>query len=162
MNILHRKQEGSEPSSNVPVLQGKKTWFLPQMKKCQDWEIGRLPSDEKKRDISNKSYGGPCLDPHSDKLKVQRYLLDNQNGKSTEWVMILRDYLFIYLLFRNAAAAYGGSQTGIESELQLPAYTTATATQDPSHICILHHSSWQCRILNPLSHQGTPRNIFLI
>uniref|UniRef100_A0A4X1WCH5 Uncharacterized protein n=1 Tax=Sus scrofa TaxID=9823 RepID=A0A4X1WCH5_PIG len=40
---------------------------------------------------------------------------------------------------------------GIESELQLPAYTTATATQDPSHICDLHHSSQQCWILNPLS-----------
>ena len=32
---------------------------------------------------------------------------------------------------------------GVESELQLPAYTTATAMLDPSHICNLHHSSWQ-------------------
>ena len=40
---------------------------------------------------------------------------------------------------------------GVESELQLPAYTTATATQDPSHACDLHHSSWQCRTLNPPS-----------
>ena len=29
---------------------------------------------------------------------------------------------------------------GVESELQLPAYTTATATPDPSHVCNLHHS----------------------
>ena len=41
---------------------------------------------------------------------------------------------------------------GIESELQLPAYsTTATAMWDPSCICDLHHSSWQCWILNPQS-----------
>ena len=40
---------------------------------------------------------------------------------------------------------------GIESELQLPAYTTATATPDLSRVCNLHHSSWQCQILNPLS-----------
>ena len=40
---------------------------------------------------------------------------------------------------------------GVESELQLPAYTTATATPNPSHICNLHHSSWQCWIPNPLS-----------
>ena len=40
---------------------------------------------------------------------------------------------------------------GAESELQLPAYPTATATQDPSHICSLHHSSQQRQILNPLS-----------
>ena len=39
----------------------------------------------------------------------------------------------------------------VESELQLPAYTTATATWDPSRSCKLHHSSWQCQILNPLS-----------
>ena len=29
----------------------------------------------------------------------------------------------------------------VESELQLPAYTTATATRDPSHIYDLHYSS---------------------
>ena len=40
---------------------------------------------------------------------------------------------------------------GVEWELQLPAYTTATATQDPSRVCSLHHSSRQRRILNPRS-----------
>ena len=40
---------------------------------------------------------------------------------------------------------------GVESELQLPAYTTAIATPDLSHICNLYHSSRQCQILNPLS-----------
>ena len=40
---------------------------------------------------------------------------------------------------------------GVESELLLPAYITATATRDPSHICDLHHSSQQHWILNPLS-----------
>ena len=39
---------------------------------------------------------------------------------------------------------------GVESELQLLAYTTATATQDPRHVCDLYHSSWQCQMLNPL------------
>ena len=38
---------------------------------------------------------------------------------------------------------------GVESELQLSAYTTATP--DPSRICNLHHSLHQHRILNPLS-----------
>ena len=40
---------------------------------------------------------------------------------------------------------------GVELELQLPVYTTATATQDLSRICNLHHSLWQYRILNSLS-----------
>ena len=39
---------------------------------------------------------------------------------------------------------------GVESELQLPDYTTATATWDPSHICDLRHRLQQCQILNPL------------
>ena len=38
----------------------------------------------------------------------------------------------------------------IKAELQLPAYTPATATWDPSHVCNRHHSSWQRQILNPL------------
>ena len=40
---------------------------------------------------------------------------------------------------------------GVESEPQLLAYAIAEATPDPSHICNLHHSSWQCQILDPLS-----------
>ena len=40
---------------------------------------------------------------------------------------------------------------GAESEEQLLAYTTATAVWDLSRICDLQSSSWQCRILNPLS-----------
>ena len=39
----------------------------------------------------------------------------------------------------------------VKLELQLPAYPTATAMQEPSCVCDLHHSSRQCRILNPLS-----------
>ena len=40
---------------------------------------------------------------------------------------------------------------GVESKLQLPAYTAATATLDPSRICNLPHSSPQRWILNTLS-----------
>ena len=43
------------------------------------------------------------------------------------------------------------SRLGVESELELPAYPTAAATRDPSHICNLHHSSQGCWILNQLS-----------
>ena len=40
---------------------------------------------------------------------------------------------------------------GVELELQLLAYATSTATQDPSHVCDLHHRSQQHWILNLLS-----------
>ena len=42
----------------------------------------------------------------------------------------------------------------VESELQLPAYSTATAPPGLSHICDLCCSLWQCQILNPLSGAG--------
>ena len=40
---------------------------------------------------------------------------------------------------------------GVESELQLPAYTTATAMPDLSRIFDLRHSLWQRQILNSQS-----------
>ena len=43
---------------------------------------------------------------------------------------------------------------GVKLELQLPTYTTVTATQDPSRICNLHHSSRQCWILNRWARPG--------
>ena len=39
---------------------------------------------------------------------------------------------------------------GVQLELQLLAYTSATATWNLSHVCDLHHSSQKHQILNPL------------
>ena len=44
---------------------------------------------------------------------------------------------------------------GVKSELQLWAYTTATAMWDPSHLCNLHCSfRQQLQVLNPLGEAG--------
>ena len=65
-------------------------------------------------------------------------------------------FIFFIFLFRATPTVYEGSQArGVQLEPQLQAYARATAprataTPDPSHIGDLHHSSWQCRILNPL------------
>ena len=53
------------------------------------------------------------------------------------------------------------SRLGVKSELQLPACTTAYATQDPSYICDLHHSFQQQQILNPLSKAGDGTRILM-
>ena len=50
---------------------------------------------------------------------------------------------------------------GVELELQLLAYATATAMWDPNTICNLHHSSWQCQILNPLSEAWDQTHILM-
>ena len=58
--------------------------------------------------------------------------------------------LFFVCFFRAAPVAYGSSQARGRIGAQLPAYTTATATQDVSCVCDLHHSSRQHWIFNPL------------
>ena len=55
--------------------------------------------------------------------------------------------VFLGLLLKHMAVP----RLGVELDLQLPAYTTATAMQDPSYLCDLQHSSWQHWILSPLS-----------
>ena len=67
-------------------------------------------------------------------------------------LLYLFTYLFIYLVsFRAAPEAYGGSQARGPIGAAAEAYTTATATWGPSHICDLCPSSQQHQIFNPLS-----------
>ena len=63
-------------------------------------------------------------------------------------------HLFISVLsyfFRASPVAYGDSKVRGWIRAAAAAYTTATAMQDPSHVCSLHHSLWQHWILNTLS-----------
>ena len=55
-------------------------------------------------------------------------------------------FFFFFYLRHMEVPRLGG-----KSELSLLAYTTVTAMPDLSCICDLHHSSWQCQILNALS-----------
>ena len=75
---------------------------------------------------------------HSSKLNHS-----SDNARSlTHWATReLLKFLFlnIFLLLRATPVAYGSSQAGGESELQMPIHTTATATQDLNHICNPHH-----------------------
>ena len=47
------------------------------------------------------------------------------------------------------------------SELQLWAYTTATAMWNLSHVCDLYHSSQQCRLLNTLKKVSDQTHILM-
>ena len=67
-------------------------------------------------------------------------------------------YLFIYFF------VFWGCTCGTEFprlELKPPAYSRATATQDLSHVCDLHHSSRQHQILNPRS-KARDQTLFLM
>ena len=73
-------------------------------------------------------------------------------------VSLIRSHWFIYLFIYLFPFFVGPHPLQMEfprlwvkSEIQLPAFTTATATQDLSRVCSLHHGSQLCRIFNPLS-----------
>ena len=59
-------------------------------------------------------------------------------------------FLSFFFFFRATLQPMEVPRLGVESELQLPAYTTATTIQDPSHIFDLHYSLQQRRIPDPL------------
>ena len=75
-----------------------------------------------------------------------------------KWGSVLADFLFsarnldsFFLLLGPHRQHMEVPRLGVKVELQLPVYTTATATRDLSRIYGLWHSSQQHRILNPLS-----------
>ena len=80
----------------------------------------------------------------------QVVLLTQTAQEKNLWLELFFVFVFVFLLgpYLWLMEVPG---LGLESELLLPVYTTATAMQDPSHVCNLHHSSRQCGILNPLS-----------
>ena len=67
-------------------------------------------------------------------------------------LLFLPCFFFVCLLFLGPHLQHMEvPRLGVELELQLSVYTTATATRDLSYVCHLHHSSWQCWIPDPLS-----------
>ena len=71
-----------------------------------------------------------------------------QGNELIEW----RDFHFFFFLFIGLHLGHmEDRRLGVESELQPPAYTRATATGDPSRVCDLCYSLRQRWILDPLS-----------
>ena len=60
-------------------------------------------------------------------------------------------YLFIFVFLGPHLQQMEFPRVGVKSEMQSLADTTATAMWDASHVCKLHHSSWQIWVFNPLS-----------
>ena len=81
---------------------------------------------------------------------LQQWRLGAGPTTSTTWTHLVFVFVFVFPFFKTELTAYGGSQARGPIRATLLAYTTATATWDPSRVCNLHHGSWQCQILNPL------------
>ena len=75
-------------------------------------------------------------------------------AKMTEYVKRSFTYFLFSFTFIATPVAYGRSQARGWIGAAAEAYAIATATQDLSRIGVLHHSSWQCWVLNPLNKAG--------
>ena len=64
---------------------------------------------------------------------------------------LVRELFFFFVSLGPHAWHMEFPRLEVELELQLSAYTTATATLDLNRLCYLHHSSQQHCILNSLS-----------
>ena len=84
-------------------------------------------------------------------LLLNSYSLYLAFGLTLPTLFYLFIYLFIFCFLGPHKRHMEIPGLGVQLELQLPAYATATATWDPSCGFDLHHSSRQRRILNPLS-----------
>ena len=69
-------------------------------------------------------------------------LSSNTNQISTQ-------FFFFFCFFRAVPMAYGGSQA--RGRIEAASLHHSAAMRDPSLICNLHHSSWECWIPSPLS-----------
>ena len=112
----------------------------------------------RKDHVSEDANPGLCLQPEGhrhqfhhrhDEGRSRMHILAQQIWNSD----LKKKITFGIQLLHAAPAACGNSWAGVKSELQLPAYITATATATPdlSHVCDLRHSLQQRQILNPLS-----------
>ena len=75
------------------------------------------------------------------KKKISCIILNLIEWRGWQLDQVIKDRKVLFCFFRATLMAYGISRLGIESELQIPAYTTAGATPDPSCIFNLYHSS---------------------
>ena len=96
---------------------------------------------------------GPILHHSSDLIHNtdNARILNPVSQEGTPKIVLLIVAFFFFLSLLGPHLWHGGvPRLEVETELKLPAYTTATATPDPSPTCDLHHSSQQHRILNSL------------
>ena len=102
------------------------------------------------------SQSGKCLPSLLDITVTMGSLNDlhavHENKPCTSFLLAKVSFFFFLSVFLGLHPQHMEvPRLGVNLELQLPAYTTATATQDQSHVCHLHHSSQHRQILNPQS-----------
>jgi len=118
----------------TPILQGWSETNCYEKKKALKHTLQYIKNDQKPISIQNTLKHGT---------------LTLQESSETNFFLLFLFFIFIFCFLGPHLQHMEVPRLGVKSELQLPAYTTVTEKWDPTHICGLHHSSRQCRILNP-------------
>ena len=88
-------------------------------------------------------------------IRQEREILRSPTLPKASWLALNEDLsqtgLFFFFILGPHLQYMEVPRLGTESELEPPAYVTATAMPELSHTRDLHHSAQQRRILNPLS-----------
>ena len=103
-----------------------------------------------------RKFSGPC---HSSNPSC----CSDNTGSLTHWATrelqkapsSSSSFFYFFCLFRATPAAYGGSQARGWIGAVATGLHHTEIIQDLSHVCDLHHSSWQCQIHDPLSEART-------
>ena len=120
-----------------PMSQMQQCWILNHLSQRGHWHLPWLWTP-----LISFHHSG-----YTSRIIIVMFKRNTNNKRNTK-----KNYFFFtFFIFRAHLRHTEVPRLGVELELQLPAYTSATAKQDPSHICDLHHSSWQCGIPNLLS-----------
>ena len=91
-----------------------------------------------------------------------RHRSDFKDGSSSSFIFVYFAFFFFFFAFVGPHPWHMEVlRLGVESELQLPTYTTVTAMWDPSRIFDQHHGSQQPWILNPLRKAGDGTHILM-
>ena len=80
-------------------------------------------------------------------------MITDKNLRATTLIGIKWDFIYLLIclgLFKASPVAYGGSQASGLIRAVAAILHHSNATPDQSRVFDLDHSSWQCRILNPL------------
>lgn len=119
------------------------------------WRLGTYQGSSQAISLRNPLRSQPCTP-----IPLQDLLISAEMGKPV--LQLEAGIFFVLFCFLGLhLRPMEGPRLEVESELQLPAYTTATAMQDPSRVCNLYHSSWQGRMPDPLSEARDQTHIFM-
>ena len=83
-------------------------------------------------------------------------MLSQKAGRTSSWWSVLGFFFWSFVFLGPHLWYVEAPKLGVKSELQLPVYTTAKATPDPSRVCDLHLSSRQRQLPVYTTAKATP------